>query len=116
MHLQSGGTNLTGPVTAPGTGGWQTWTTVTATGIPLSAGTQSIRLVFDSGSFNINWVAFALVSSSSSGTGSGSGSGTSGSSGDGGGGGGGCGLIGLDAVALLGALAGLRRRSSRGTL
>jgi endoglucanase len=101
MHLQAGSTNLSGTVTAPGTGGWQTWTSVTATGIPLSAGSQSIRLVFDSGSFNINWMSFALSSASSSPPpGGGPGSGSSRSSG-GGGGGGGCGLVGLEGLCLL---------------
>jgi phosphatidylserine/phosphatidylglycerophosphate/cardiolipin synthase-like enzyme len=48
FHLESNGTNLTGPLTIPGTGGWQSWTTVTKTGVSLSAGTQILRLVFDS--------------------------------------------------------------------
>ena len=37
-HRQRAGTNLSGNVTAPATGGWQTWTTVTAT-VTLPAGT-----------------------------------------------------------------------------
>jgi len=108
MHLQAGSTNLSGTVAAPGTGGWQTWTSVTATGIPLSAGTQPIRLVFDGGSFNINWMSFALSSASSSPPPSGStGSGSSHTSG--GGGGGGCGLIGLEGLALSVLLAIMRK-------
>jgi endoglucanase len=112
MHLQSGSANLSGTVTAPGTGGWQTWTSVTATGIPLSSGTQSLRLVFDSGSFNINWMSFALATPSPApgGTGGSGSSSGSGSHDGGGGGGGGCGLLGLEGLLLLGVRARRRRR------
>src|SRR6204780_4186063 len=41
------GTDLTGVVTAPATGGWQTWTTVTAN-ITLPAGTQTLTVDQDS--------------------------------------------------------------------
>jgi len=103
LHLLSGGTNLSGSVTVPGTGGWQTWTSVTASGVPLSSGIQAIRLVFDSGSFNMNSLAFALTTASTPAPGAGS-SGSSSSSG----GGGGCGLTGLELAGLLA----LRRRRS----
>jgi uncharacterized protein involved in high-affinity Fe2+ transport len=52
------GTDLTGVVTAPATGGWQTWTTVTAN-ITLPAGVQTLTLDQDSGGWNINYLAFA---------------------------------------------------------
>jgi glucosylceramidase len=47
FHLESNGTNLTGPVTVPNTGGWQVWRTVAATA-SLTAGRQILRLVMDS--------------------------------------------------------------------
>jgi hypothetical protein len=62
FHLNVNGTDVTGPLTVPTTGGWQTWTTVTKTGVPLPAGTQVLRLVLDSapGSNvgNFNWLRF----------------------------------------------------------
>jgi len=111
LHLQSGGTNLSGTVTVPSTGGWQTWTSVTASGIPLSQGTQAMRLVFDSGSFNVNWMTFALVPSSTPAPGPGGSSVPSAGSksNGGGGGGGGCGLTGLEGLALTGFLAIMRK-------
>jgi endoglucanase len=111
MHLSSGVTNLTGTVSAPSTGGWQTWQTVTAPGVTLSSGTQALRLVFDSGSFNVNSMTFTSTSPAPAPPPSGGGgSGTSKPKG-GGGGGGGCGLTGLEAAALLGLLVLRRRRT-----
>lgn len=60
FHLESHGVDRTGPMSIPSTGGWQLWTTVTAT-VTLPAGPQVLRLVVDtenpSGIFgNINWI------------------------------------------------------------
>ena len=52
------GTDLTGVVTAPATGGWQDWTTVTAN-ITLPAGTQTLTVDQDSPGWNINYLTFA---------------------------------------------------------
>ena len=58
FHIQNAsGTNLTGSVSVPGTGGWQTWTTVTGS-ITLSAGTQTLELFQDTGGYNINYLTF----------------------------------------------------------
>jgi len=60
LHLaNSGGTNLSGTVTVPGTGGWQTWTTVNAT-VTLPAGQQVLTVMIDSGAgaMNINYLTF----------------------------------------------------------
>ena len=105
LHLLSGSTDLSGTVTVSGTGGWQTWTSVTASGVPLSSGIQAIRLVFDSGSFNVNSMTFALAAASTPSPAPGTGSSHSSS----GGGGGGCGLTGLEGLALTVLLAMMRR-------
>jgi acid phosphatase type 7 len=50
-------------IAVKGTGGWQTWTTLSTTA-NLSAGEQTLRLNFDGGSgdlFNINWLDFTLT-------------------------------------------------------
>ena len=48
FHIEMNGTNVSGPMTVPDTGGWQTWQTVSAT-LQLNAGAQMARLVIDSG-------------------------------------------------------------------
>jgi uncharacterized protein involved in high-affinity Fe2+ transport len=70
LHIDnSAGTNLSGNVAAPATGGYQTWTTVVAT-VTLAAGTQTLTVDQDSGGWNINFLAFGLNSSSGGGGGS----------------------------------------------
>jgi hypothetical protein len=59
FHLSnSAGTDLSGTVAVPDTGGWQTWTTVTAT-VTLPAGTQTLTLEQDNAGWNIDSFAFA---------------------------------------------------------
>jgi len=63
LHIDnSAGTNLSGNVNVPATGGWQDWTTVVAT-VTLPAGTQTLTVDQDSGGWNINFLAFGLNSS-----------------------------------------------------
>jgi hypothetical protein len=57
LELRSGSTVLAS-VNIAGTGGWQTWTTLTATAT-LAAGTQTLRLHAVTGGYNINWVQFS---------------------------------------------------------
>ena len=47
FHLEMNGSNVTGSLAVPNTGGWQSWQTVSAS-VSLNAGTQVARLVFDS--------------------------------------------------------------------
>jgi hypothetical protein len=62
FHLSnSSGTNLSGSVAVPDTGGWQTWTTVKAT-VTLPAGTQTLTLNDDGPGWNIDSMAFAAGS------------------------------------------------------
>lgn len=68
FHLEMNGTNVTGTMTVPNTGGWQNWQTVTAT-VSLAAGTQTARLVMDSGGSgavgNFDWMQFTAVPTTS---------------------------------------------------
>ena len=58
FHLSSAtGGNLSGPISIPATGGWQTWTTVTAT-VTLQAGQQVLTLSEDNSGWNITHAAF----------------------------------------------------------
>jgi hypothetical protein len=59
FHLSnSSGTNLSGSVAVPNTGGWQKWATVTAT-VTLPAGVQTLTLNQDAAGWNIDSMAFA---------------------------------------------------------
>src|ERR1700733_7490503 len=57
----SSGTNLTGSVTIPNTGGYQTWTTVDAS-VTLPAGQQTLRVDQDSNGWNFHYMTFTLTS------------------------------------------------------
>lgn len=58
FHISSSsGTNLSGAVAVPNTGGWQTWTTVTAA-VRLSAGQQTLTFNQDNAGWNLNWFSF----------------------------------------------------------
>jgi hypothetical protein len=66
FHISSSsGTDLSGPVNIPTTGGWQNWTSVTAN-ITLPAGPQVLTFDQDNGGWNLNNSSFALASASSS--------------------------------------------------
>ncbi|MGI4787965.1 MAG: carbohydrate-binding protein [Janthinobacterium lividum] len=61
FHLQdSGGHNLTGPISVSGTGGWQTYVTATAN-VALPAGPQVLELYEDTGGYNLNSLTFTAV-------------------------------------------------------
>jgi hypothetical protein len=68
FHLSnSSGSNLSGSVAVPATGGYQTWTTVKAN-VTLPAGTQTLTVNQDAAGWNIDSLAFALNSSGGGGT------------------------------------------------
>src|SRR5581483_5656936 len=61
FHLEVDGVNVKGTMRIHNTGGWQSWTTVTRTGVALTAGPHVLRLVMDTngtnGAFgNFNWI------------------------------------------------------------
>jgi hypothetical protein len=63
FHLaNSAGTNLTGAVNVPATGGWQTWMTVTTT-VTLPAGVQTLTLDQDNAGWNLNYAIFTAPTS-----------------------------------------------------
>ena len=62
FHVEVDGVDKTGALTVPNTGGWQTWRTITATGISLASGTHVVRVVMDAVGAtgwvgNFNWFA-----------------------------------------------------------
>lgn len=72
FHLEMNGSNVTGTMTVPNTGGWQNWQTLTTT-VSLVAGAQTARLVMDSnGSIavgNFDWMQFTQTVAATSGGG-----------------------------------------------
>ena len=66
LHIVNlSGTNLSGDINVPDTGGWQDWTTVTAT-VTLPAGTQTLVVDQDNGGWNIHSMNFAVSGVTSS--------------------------------------------------
>ncbi len=58
LHIaSSSGANLSGNINVPATGGWQTWTSVTAT-VTLPAGQQTLTIDQDNGGWNIHQLTF----------------------------------------------------------
>jgi hypothetical protein len=54
FHIEFGGVDKTGGISVPVTGGWQNWTTVSATAT-LSAGIQVMRFVSGTNGYNVNY-------------------------------------------------------------
>ena len=71
LHIaNSSGTNLTGAVAVPNTGGYGTWTTVTAS-VTLPAGEQTLTVDQDSNGFNFHYLAFPRAQAAAAGGGGG---------------------------------------------
>lgn len=60
FHLEIDGSDITGLLSTPFTGGWQTYQTSSFGNIAFDAGYQTIRMVFDVNSFNVNWFRLTL--------------------------------------------------------
>ena len=65
FHLEVDGTDVTGTLQIPGTGGYQNWTTVTASNVSLTAGQHVLRLSEDAatnGTFgNFHYMNFTVA-------------------------------------------------------
>lgn len=56
FHIEVDGVNVTGALTVPNTGSWNTWATVTSPAVALAAGPHTITFVAESSWFNLNYV------------------------------------------------------------
>lgn len=69
FHIEVDGVDRTGPIAVPDTGGWQSWQTVTKTGVVLPSGSHTVKVVADTNGpvsgvmGNLNWLQFTLGSS-----------------------------------------------------
>ena len=71
LHINnSSGTNLTGSVAIPDTGGYETWATVTAS-VTLAAGQQTLTVDQDSNGWNFHYMSFTQGTSTPPGGGTG---------------------------------------------
>jgi uncharacterized protein YjdB len=59
FHIEFNGVDKTGLFTTTNTGAWQTWTTISKTGISLAGGVQVMRIFLDNANFNLNKVTFS---------------------------------------------------------
>ena len=72
FHISIDGTNKTGTLNLPNTGGWADWKVVTKTGVSLAGGTHIMRLTFDSSNSagadigNVDFIRFTKTVSGTS--------------------------------------------------
>jgi len=57
-HIEIDGVNVSGPISIQNTGGWDTFTTLSATGISLTPGRHVMRFYWDAGGPDLNWFNF----------------------------------------------------------
>ncbi|MFL5729210.1 MAG: glycosyl hydrolase family 18 protein [Cytophagaceae bacterium] len=62
FHIEMNGVNVSGNISVPNTGGWQNWQTVTIPNIPLTSGSQTMKIAFDFGDFNLNYISYSISS------------------------------------------------------
>jgi hypothetical protein len=67
LHLELDGQPVSGSIVLPSTGGYQQFVTTAVPKVPLEAGTHSLRLVFETSGFNLNWLSFARSATCSDG-------------------------------------------------
>lgn len=58
IHLEDANGRISERINLPSTGAYTTWATVTLTDVLLQAGENKIKVYFDAGSFNLNYIEF----------------------------------------------------------
>jgi hypothetical protein len=58
LHVEIDGIDISGLITVPKTGGWQSFITVNVPGVVLTEGPHVLTVYFDDGSINLNWLRF----------------------------------------------------------
>jgi len=56
LHIEFDGVDVTGPIVLPNTGDWDVSATVVVPRVTLAAGLHIMRIVMDTGDFNLNWI------------------------------------------------------------
>lgn len=61
FYVEVGGSNVTGLINVPATGGWQSWSTLAPRVFTNIAPASSLRIVVDTGGFNLHWLQFTSL-------------------------------------------------------
>ena len=61
FHIELNGVNVTGTQTFTGTGDWQAWKTHVVPNIHFNAGQQTLKIVMESGAWNLNYIEVAAA-------------------------------------------------------
>jgi hypothetical protein len=64
FHVEANGQNVSGNVSFGATGGWDSWETVSTSGVSLDAGQQVIRVAMDESWWDLNYLDVSLDGSS----------------------------------------------------
>lgn len=60
LRIKVDGVDVSGTLSVPDTGGWQTWRDITSE-FALTGGSHTIEVYFDNGLVNLNWIDLSLV-------------------------------------------------------
>jgi hypothetical protein len=63
FHVEVDGLNISGSITVPNSGGWQTWETVSFTTPTITSGQHVIRFYEETGGYNINYFNLTAIAS-----------------------------------------------------
>jgi hypothetical protein len=63
FHVEIDGVDVTGLITVPNTGGWQTWQNVVVPNISMTKGAKLMKIVMDNDLFNLNYIDISLIKS-----------------------------------------------------
>ncbi len=59
FYVELDGVNISGTLTVPNTGGWQSWQTLTVTTPALTVGQKQLRIVMQGNDINVNYLRFS---------------------------------------------------------
>jgi hypothetical protein len=59
LHIEIDGHSITGGSVVAPTDGWQSFSDATIRNVTIAAGAHAVRLVFDTGYINVNYLVFA---------------------------------------------------------
>jgi hypothetical protein len=62
IHIEIDGINVSGIINLPPTGGWQSWRNQSTGGIMLESGTHKMKVVIETGGFNLNYIDISVTS------------------------------------------------------
>jgi beta-glucanase (GH16 family) len=64
FHIEIDGADVTGVLSVPSTGGWQTWAPVSSGSVPLQAGVHTMKFSINASGFNVNRIDASLLATS----------------------------------------------------